>query len=122
MMYANSGNLDTFIESRYSPSPASGAYPAHNADSPSPPLDAAEMTKLAASIADCRLMTVQVTKTYTQQEWRDDLKKILMTASFNLNHTVFLFSDSQVIKLHFFFILFIWHKISFGIQQHAYFR
>ncbi|TMW52665.1 hypothetical protein DOY81_002244 [Sarcophaga bullata] len=51
--------------------------------------------RLAAHIADCRLMTVQVTKTYTQQDWRDDLKKILMTAGFNLNHTVFLFSDSQ---------------------------
>ncbi|KAM7358701.1 dynein heavy chain 3, axonemal isoform 1-T1 [Cochliomyia hominivorax] len=51
--------------------------------------------RLAAHIADCRLMTVQVTKTYTQQDWRDDLKKILMSAGFNLNHTVFLFSDSQ---------------------------
>lgn len=52
--------------------------------------------RLAGHIADCRLMTVQVTKTYTQQDWRDDLKKILMSAGFNLNHTVFLFSDSQV--------------------------
>ncbi|XP_054732574.1 dynein axonemal heavy chain 3-like [Anastrepha obliqua] len=53
--------------------------------------------RLAASIADCRLMTIQVTKTYSQTDWRDDLKKILMTASFNLNHTVFLFSDAQAI-------------------------
>lgn len=52
--------------------------------------------RLAASIADCKLMTVQVTKTYSQQDWRDDLKKILMQSSFSLNHTVFLFSDSQV--------------------------
>lgn len=52
--------------------------------------------RLAASIADCRLMTIQVTKTYSQTDWRDDLKKILMTASFNLNHTVFLFTDAQV--------------------------
>ncbi|XP_075164298.1 dynein heavy chain 3, axonemal [Haematobia irritans] len=51
--------------------------------------------RLAAHIADCKLMTVQVTKTYTQQEWRDDLKKILMSSGFNMNHTVFLFSDSQ---------------------------
>lgn len=29
-------------------------------------------------------------------DWRDDLKKILMASSFNLNHTVFLFSDAQV--------------------------
>uniref|UniRef100_A0A1B0B0B8 Dynein heavy chain 3, axonemal n=1 Tax=Glossina palpalis gambiensis TaxID=67801 RepID=A0A1B0B0B8_9MUSC len=51
--------------------------------------------RLAAHIADCRLWTVQVTKTYTTQDWRDDLKKILLSAGFNLNHTVFLFSDSQ---------------------------
>ncbi|XP_037929335.1 dynein heavy chain 3, axonemal-like, partial [Teleopsis dalmanni] len=53
--------------------------------------------RLASSIAECKLMTVQVTKTYTQQDWRDDLKKILMTSSFNRNHTVFLFSDAQAI-------------------------
>lgn len=52
--------------------------------------------RLAAYIADCRLMTVQVSKSYTIADWRDDLKKILMSASFNLNHTVFLFSDAQV--------------------------
>ncbi|XP_033238860.1 dynein heavy chain 3, axonemal [Drosophila pseudoobscura] len=51
--------------------------------------------RLAAYIADCRLMTVQVSKSYTISDWRDDLKKILMSASFNLNHTVFLFSDAQ---------------------------
>ncbi|XP_070136648.1 dynein axonemal heavy chain 3 [Drosophila bipectinata] len=51
--------------------------------------------RLAAYIADCRLMTVQVSKSYTLTDWRDDLKKILMAASFNLNHTVFLFSDAQ---------------------------
>uniref|UniRef100_A0A1A9VAL0 Dynein heavy chain AAA module D4 domain-containing protein n=1 Tax=Glossina austeni TaxID=7395 RepID=A0A1A9VAL0_GLOAU len=51
--------------------------------------------RLAAHIAECRLWTVQVTKTYTTQDWRDDLKKILLSAGFTLNHTVFLFSDSQ---------------------------
>ncbi|XP_030372078.1 dynein heavy chain 3, axonemal [Scaptodrosophila lebanonensis] len=51
--------------------------------------------RLAAYIADCRLMTVQVSKSYTIADWRDDLKKILMASSFNLNHTVFLFSDAQ---------------------------
>lgn len=52
--------------------------------------------RLAAHIADCRLMTVQVSKSYTMMDWREDLKKILMASSFNLNHTVFLFSDAQV--------------------------
>ncbi|TDG53310.1 hypothetical protein AWZ03_000125 [Drosophila navojoa] len=51
--------------------------------------------RLAAHIADCRLMTVQVSKSYTLADWRDDLKKILMASSFNINHTVFLFSDAQ---------------------------
>ncbi|XP_055840841.1 dynein axonemal heavy chain 3 isoform X1 [Episyrphus balteatus] len=53
--------------------------------------------KLAAHIADAKLMTIQVTKTYSMADWRDDLRKILMTAGFNLNHTVFLFSDSQAV-------------------------
>lgn len=52
--------------------------------------------KLAASIAECKLITIQVTKTYSMTDWRDDIKKILMTAGFNKSHTVFLFSDSQV--------------------------
>lgn len=53
--------------------------------------------RLASFIADCRLMTVQVTKTYTVVEWREDIKKILMASGINLNHTVFLFSDAQVV-------------------------
>lgn len=52
--------------------------------------------KLAASIAEAKLMTVEITKTYSMNEWREDIRKILMTAGMNLNHTVFLFSDSQV--------------------------
>lgn len=52
--------------------------------------------KLAASILEAKLITVEITKTYSMNEWRDDIRKILMTAGMNLNHTVFMFSDSQV--------------------------
>lgn len=53
--------------------------------------------RLAAFVADCRLMSVQVTKSFTLVEWRESIKKILMISGLNLNHTVFLFSDAQVI-------------------------
>lgn len=53
--------------------------------------------KLASFIADCRLSTVSTHKGYTFTDWRDDLKKLLMSTSFHLSqHTVFLFSDYQV--------------------------
>lgn len=62
--------------------------------------------KLAASIAETKLMTVEITKTYSMNEWREDIRKILMTAGMNLNHTVFLFSDSQVSSILLVFISF----------------
>ena len=52
--------------------------------------------KLAAHIADAKLMTIQITKTYSSYEWREDIKKILMHSGFNVKPTVFLFSDAQV--------------------------
>jgi len=45
MMYANSGNLDTFIASRSSPSEPDDTFLEHKADSSSPPLDAAELKR-----------------------------------------------------------------------------
>lgn len=52
--------------------------------------------KLAASIADAELLTIQITKTYSSVEWRDDIKRILMKAGMGMKPAVFLFSDSQV--------------------------
>ncbi|XP_037908989.1 dynein heavy chain 3, axonemal [Hermetia illucens] len=53
--------------------------------------------KLAASIADAELLTIQITKTYSSVEWRDDIKRILMKAGMGMKPAVFLFSDSQVV-------------------------
>jgi hypothetical protein len=45
MMYANSGNLDTFIASRCSPSESEDTFPERNGESSSPPLDAVELKR-----------------------------------------------------------------------------
>lgn len=52
--------------------------------------------KLAASMADAALVQVEVTKSYSFTEWREDMKKLLMRAGISGKTTVFLFCDSQV--------------------------
>ncbi|XP_055373574.1 dynein axonemal heavy chain 3 [Condylostylus longicornis] len=51
--------------------------------------------KLAANICDAKLLTVNITKSYTTNDWRDDIKNTLMHAGFNLKPTIFMFSDTQ---------------------------
>ena len=53
--------------------------------------------KLAASIADADLVQVEISKTYSQNDWREDMKELLLHAGINAKLTVFLFCDSQVI-------------------------
>ena len=52
--------------------------------------------KLATFMADYDLFQIEISKTYTTVEWRDDLKRLLLKAGSEGKSTVFLFSDNQI--------------------------
>jgi dynein heavy chain len=54
------------------------------------------MTKLATYITGFQLAMVEIVKGYSMNDWRDDLKRILMQAGVKDKPTTFLFSDVQV--------------------------
>jgi dynein heavy chain, axonemal len=56
------------------------------------------LTTLAVSIAEMKLFQIEISKSYNMVEWRDDLKKVLMQAGKDGKPTVFLFSDTQIVK------------------------
>eukprot|EP00742_Colponemidia_sp_Colp-10_P004283 GILJ01004568.1.p1 GENE.GILJ01004568.1~~GILJ01004568.1.p1 ORF type:complete len:2868 (+),score=508.60 GILJ01004568.1:1-8604(+) len=55
------------------------------------------LTRLAASIADCVCVEVEITRTYGTSEFKEDLKKILNLAGVKEKQVVFLFSDTQIV-------------------------
>ena len=57
------------------------------------------MTKLATYISGYQLSMVEIVKGYSMNDWREDLKRILMQAGVKDKQTTFLFSDVQVISL-----------------------
>lgn len=53
-------------------------------------------TRLATSMCDYALYTIEMTRNYGPTEWRDDLRSLLLTAGCEGKSTVFLLSDSQI--------------------------
>jgi len=54
------------------------------------------LTRLAAFVADYSLIQVELTKNYTELEWREDLQKVLKGAGTGTRPMVFLFCDTQI--------------------------
>lgn len=52
--------------------------------------------KLAASIAEQNTFEIEITRTYSINEWREDLKKLLLKAGCDGKPIVFLFGDTQI--------------------------
>ncbi|KAK3717325.1 hypothetical protein QZH41_011557, partial [Actinostola sp. cb2023] len=52
--------------------------------------------RLATFMADYDLFQIEISKNYTKNEWREDLKKVLIKTGVDGKQTVFLFSDNQI--------------------------
>ena len=55
------------------------------------------LTRLAAYTAETLCIQIEIAKGYGKNEWRDDIKKVLMRAGKENKPTVFLFTDTQIV-------------------------
>jgi len=56
------------------------------------------LTRVASYIADFKCIQIEITRSYGRAEWREDLKRVLMTAGAESKPVVFLFSDTQIVQ------------------------
>ena len=56
------------------------------------------LTRVAAYAADMQCFQIEIAKGYGKNEWRDDVKKVLLRAGKEGKSVVFLFTDSQIVK------------------------
>ncbi|KAJ0405408.1 hypothetical protein ATCC90586_009447 [Pythium insidiosum] len=54
------------------------------------------LTRLAAFIVDFEIKQIEISKNYTMNEWREDMKDVLRLAGTGARPLVFLFSDTQI--------------------------
>ena len=54
------------------------------------------VTRLAAHLADMEVFGIEVSKSYSLVDWREDLKTVLRLAGAQGKQTVFLFADTQI--------------------------
>eukprot|EP00762_Andalucia_godoyi_P000666 ANDGO_05308.mRNA.1 Dynein-1-beta heavy chain len=56
------------------------------------------LTRLAAFVANFKCFSIEIAKNYGKNEFREDLKRLLLDAGCGDNPIVFLFSDTQIVK------------------------
>ena len=59
------------------------------------------LTRLAAALEEFELFQIEVAKGYGKNEWRDDLRKVLLMAGAEGKDVVFLFTDTQIVQENF---------------------
>ena len=56
------------------------------------------LTRLASAISEYECVQIELTRGYSSVEFREDLKKLMITTGVQGSHTVFLFTDTQVVE------------------------
>jgi dynein heavy chain len=56
------------------------------------------MARLAAHMNEMKTFTIEITKSYKEKEFHEDIRMLLKSASIDNLKQVFLFSDTQIVK------------------------
>lgn len=56
------------------------------------------LSRLATFMSNYKIFQIEVVKGYAMQNWREDVKKVLMQAGIENRETTFLFVDTQIIN------------------------